>query len=102
MSIDEAIIMFGELFLLVALLYLASRVYAASTTSYPLLVAGAINATPPYSEVTIVLPKPVHLTSTQVSYAGAKASVGLASAYGSAYTVIKVYNSTAAKIAAGG
>jgi hypothetical protein len=102
MSIDEAIIMFGELFLLVTLVYLASRVYKASATSYPLLVAGAINATPPYSEVTIVLPKPVHLTPTQVTYAGAKAPVTLTSVYGSAYTVIKVYNSTAARIAAGG
>jgi hypothetical protein len=102
MSVDEALIVLAELFLLAALTYLASRVHTAATTSYPALVAKAINATPPYSEVTIALPKPIHLTPTHVSYAGAKAPVRLASASGSAYSVIKVYNATTTSVAVGG
>jgi len=95
MSVDEAIIMLAELLLLVTLTYLGSRIYKASTTSYPTLVAKAINATPQYAEVTIVLPKPIHLTSTQVSYAGNTAPIHLSLASGSAYRIIRVYNTTA-------
>jgi hypothetical protein len=102
MSVDEAVVVLAELFLLVALVYMASRVYTAATTSYPVLVAKAINATPPYSEVTIALPKPVHLTPTHVSHAGVKTPVRLASTSGSAQTVIRVYNSTTTAVAAGG
>jgi len=101
MSIDEVLITLAELLLLATLVYLGTRIYKASGTSYPTLVAKAINATPRYAEVTIVLPKPIHLTATQVSYAGATAPVSLASARGSAYRVIRVYNATA-PIAAGG
>jgi hypothetical protein len=101
MSIDEAIIMLAELLLLVTLVYLGSRIYKVSTTSYPTLVAKAINTTPPYAEVTIVLPKPIRLTSTQVSYAGITAPIRLSSASGSAYRVIRVYNATTS-IAVGG
>jgi len=101
MSIDEALILLAELLLLATLTYLGSRIYKATTTSYPTLVAKAINATPQYAEVTIVLPKPIRLTPTQVSYAGVTAPISLASASGSAYRAIRVYNTTA-PIAAGG
>jgi len=101
-AVDEALIVLAEIVMLAGLSMLAGRLWLGRPEPYPQLVAKAINATAPYAETLIVLPQPVHVEASYVSFRGERAGIAtLARVEGRAYCWLLVYNATA-KLARGG
>ena len=102
-AVDEALVVLAEMVMLAGFAVLAGRLWLGRPEPYPQLVAKAINATAPYAETMIVLPQPVHVEASYVSFRGERAAVAtLSRVEGRAYRWLLVYNTTAAKVARGG
>jgi len=94
-AVDEALIVLAEIVLLAGLAALAGRLWLSRGEPYPLLMARAVNATAPGAETVIVLPQPVHINTTYVSFGGERASVPrLSRVEGRAASCLVVYNAS--------
>ncbi len=101
-AVDEALVVLAEIVLLAGLVALANRLWLNRPEPYPQLVAKAVNATAPYAETLIILPQPVHVATSYVSFRGERAGIPtLTRVEGRAYRWLLVYNATT-RIARGG
>ena len=101
-AVDEALIVLAEIVMLAGLSMLAGRLWLGRPEPYPQLVAKAINATAPYAETLIILPQPVHVEASYVSFRGERATIPtLARVEGKAYQWLLVYNATTGLVRGG-
>jgi hypothetical protein len=102
-AIDEALIVLAEIVMLAVFAVLAGRLWLGKGETYQVMVAKAINATAPYAETLIILPQPVHVEASYVSFKGERAGIAtLTRVEGKAYRWLLIYNTTATKVARGG
>jgi hypothetical protein len=102
-AIDEALIVLAEIVMLTGFAVLAGRLWLSKGETYQAIVAKAINATAPYAETLIILPQPVHVEVSYVSFRGERAGIAtLTRVEGKAYQWLLVCNTTATKVARGG
>jgi hypothetical protein len=101
-AVDEALVVLAEVVLLAGLSMMAGRLWLGRGETYQAIVAKAINATAPYAETLIILPQPVHVATSYVSFRGERAAIAtLARVEGKAYQWLLVYNATT-RLARGG
>jgi len=102
-TVDEALIVLAEIVMLAGFAVLAGRLWLSKGETYQAIVAKAINATAPHAETLIILPQPVHVEASYVSFRGERAGIAtLTRVEGKAYQWLLVYNTTATKVARGG
>ena len=101
-AIDEALVVLAEIVMLTGFAVLAGRIWLGKGETYQAIVAKAINATAPYAETLIILPQPVHVEASYVSFKGERAGIAtLERVEGKAYRWLLVYNATT-RMARGG
>ena len=101
-AIDEALVVLAEIVMLTGFAVLAGRLWLGKGETYQAIVAKAINATAPYAETLIILPQPVHVEASYVSFKGERAGIAtLERVEGKAYRWLLVYNATT-RMARGG